>query len=181
MQLFESSILKLETRWIAVSVLPILLSLIYSGKLKSFKGFGLELEVEPSKFNIEKKGEKLNYSTKENLKLPSDYFYINHTSFLRTNKQTELQKTTGLEGYKLYDIQVKIFSYYTGALEKIEYYLHSSYENPIRTSVDINNNFLLKELAYGEYVMSAKVFMKDIEFPFILERYITLWDSGPRI
>jgi len=40
-----SEILKLETRWLIVSGVPILVALIIGGYIKSFKGFGVELEA----------------------------------------------------------------------------------------------------------------------------------------
>jgi hypothetical protein len=38
---------------------------------------------------------------------------------------------------------------------------------------------MLKELANGEYVLVAKVFLRDRKSPLILQRYITLWKEGP--
>ncbi|HRD81201.1 MAG TPA: hypothetical protein PK198_26985 [Saprospiraceae bacterium] len=40
---------------------------------------------------------------------------------------------------------------------------------------------MLKELANGEYVALAKVFLKDAKEPLVLQRYISLWESGPRL
>ena len=185
LQYFNSNLLRLENRWIVVALLPIILSLLYTGKINKVKFFDFEIEVVTSKSNLENIDKKIEHTESlEKTSFPSDYFYINHTSFYRKEEQTELQEKTGLKGYKLYDIRVKVCSYYKGALEKIdrvEYYLHSSYpDNKIVTN-DKKSNFLLKELAYGEYVLSAKVFLKGIEQPFILQRYITLSESGPRI
>ena len=83
-----------------------------------------------------------------------------------------------------YDIRVIIDSYYKGALERInfvQYYLHRSYPEPIQTRSRMEDKFCLKEIANGEYVLVAKVFFKDFDAPLILERYITLWDTGPKI
>jgi hypothetical protein len=44
-----------------------------------------------------------------------------------------------------------------------------------------DDNFELKEIANGEFVLMALVYLKDKEAPIILQRYITLWPSGPRI
>lgn len=41
----DSSILKLDSRWILISGVPILIGLIVGGYIKSFKGFGIELEA----------------------------------------------------------------------------------------------------------------------------------------
>jgi len=180
MQLFTPKVLELETRWIALSLMPIILSLLYSGKLNKLKGFGLEIDVVTSVVDFSN-DDKLDLITVD--KLPSDYYYINHTSFLRESEQNLLRNQTGINS-DLYDIRVKLYSYYNGAIDRIdrvEYYLHSSYPNPIRTSRDSSNNFILKELAHGEYVLSAKVYMSGIDVPFITERYINLWKTGPII
>lgn len=116
-------------------------------------------------------------------KLPADYFFLNHTSFLKKDKQEEYQRRTGIP-LDHYNIHVIVDSYYKSALkqvERVEYILHRAYPTPIQVSINRKNNFLLKELANGEYVLKAKVFMQDVEQPILLQRYITLWDSGPRL
>ncbi len=75
-------------------------------------------------------------------------------------------------------------SYYRGALdsiERVEYYLHEAYPEPIQIRTHKKDKFLLKEIANGEYVMLAKVFLRGRKQPIVLQRYITLWKSGPRI
>lgn len=117
-------------------------------------------------------------------KLPADYIYINHTSFLRQEKQGEFQLKTKVQGLPHYDIRVIVDSYYQGALERIKYvtyFLHQSYPEPIQTRANKYDHFCLKEVANGEYVLTAKIFLKDLEKPIILQRYITLWTSGPKI
>lgn len=42
---FKPVILELDVKWIAVSILPLILSLILGGYIKSFKGFGFEVEA----------------------------------------------------------------------------------------------------------------------------------------
>jgi hypothetical protein len=116
-------------------------------------------------------------------KIPFDYYFLNHTSFLRTDKQAEYRQRTGVN-LNHYDIRVIVDSYYRGALDRIdrvEYILHSAYPNPIQYRRSPEDKFLLKELANGEYVLMAKVFLKDREEPILLQRYITLWESGPRL
>lgn len=44
-QAYEWKILNLEVKWLILSGIPILLALILGGYLKSFKGFGIELEA----------------------------------------------------------------------------------------------------------------------------------------
>jgi hypothetical protein len=115
--------------------------------------------------------------------LPFDYFFLRHTSFLRKDKQEEYRKQTGVNRDS-YDIRVIVDSYYKGALDRVEYVqyiLHRAYPNPIQYRRDPEDKFMLKELANGEYVLMAKVFLKDRKDPVLLQRFITLWESGPRL
>lgn len=117
-------------------------------------------------------------------RLPADYLFINHTSFFRPQMQAEFQRLTGVTDLKHYDIRVIVDSYYRGALEqveRVEYVLHESYPNPIQVRTKKEDKFLLKEVANGEYVLFAKVFILDRTQPVVLQRYITLWDEGPLI
>lgn len=45
LKLRESPILDLDFKWIAVAGVPLLIGLLYSGIIKNFKGFGIELET----------------------------------------------------------------------------------------------------------------------------------------
>jgi transcription initiation factor IIF auxiliary subunit len=77
---------------------------------------------------------------------------------------------------------VIVDSYYRGALarvSRVEYILHQAYPEPIQVRSNARNRFMLKELANGEYVLVAKVFLRDRKSPLILQRYITLWKEGP--
>lgn len=115
--------------------------------------------------------------------MPLDYYFLNHTSFLRKEKQKEFQERTGAP-LPHYDIRVIVDSYYQGALDRIdcvEYVLHRAYPNPIQYRRNPEDKFLLKELANGEYVLMAKVFLKDRKEPVLLQRYITLWETGPQL
>ncbi|MCG8602640.1 MAG: hypothetical protein MI807_21025, partial [Verrucomicrobiales bacterium] len=115
--------------------------------------------------------------------LPADYYFINHTSFLRSEEQAEFQARTGVN-HPHYDIRVIVDSYYQGALERVnrvEYILHQAYPEPIQVRSQSSNKFLLKELANGEYVLLARVYLRDRSDPVILQRYISLWKDGPRI
>jgi hypothetical protein len=115
--------------------------------------------------------------------LPPDYFFINHTSFLREKMQEEFKRITHVD-LPHYDIRVIIDSYYIGALQRIhhvEYFLHEAFPEPIQFRKNYEDKFLLKELANGEFVLLAKIFMIDRQEPVLLQRYITLWESGPKI
>ncbi len=186
LQHYYPSILTLDAKWIAISLLPILFAFLQKGFINKIKAFGIELEVNPSKRDLSSEdNNKLDFQeTKDKNILPADYLYINHTSFLREVKQQEFQELTNVKDAAHYDIRVIIDSYYKGALERIkyvQYYLHDSYPQPIIVKSRLKDKFCLKEIANGEYVLTAKVFFKDISQPLILERYITLWNSGPKI
>jgi len=115
--------------------------------------------------------------------LPFDYYFLNHTSFLRKEMQEEFRKLTGVD-IDHYDIRVIVDSYYQDALERIdcvEYILHHAYPQPIQYRRNPEDKFMLKELANGEYVLMARVFLKDRKEPILLQRYITLWETGPML
>ena len=190
-RMYDSRFLELESRWLLVAGIPLFLGIIYSGLIYKFKALGVEyesavkMEASPSRRDLSgSDSDKLELTDKEEPNiLPADYIYINHTSFLRENKQREFQAITHVN-IPHYDIRVIIDSYYKGALERIrfvKYYLHQSYPEPIQTRSNMKDHFCLKEIANGEYVLIAKIFLKDLEKPIILERYITLWNSGPKI
>jgi len=115
--------------------------------------------------------------------LPPDYYYLNHTSFLRRDKQDEFRRRTGIP-LDHYDIRVIVDSYYEGALdriEQVEYILHRAYPQPFQYRTNRSEKFLLKELANGEYVLMAKVYLKDRKDQVVLQRYINLLEAGPRL
>jgi hypothetical protein len=125
-------------------------------------------------------------STEGAVEHPPDLYFMNHTSFLRPDKQQEFQARTGVNADH-YDIRVILDSFYPDALERVEhvtYYLHKAYGqygSPIRIRANPGDKFLLKELANGEYVLVAEVKVRGEQAPIILNRYITLWKCGPRI
>jgi hypothetical protein len=115
--------------------------------------------------------------------IPADYVFLNHTSFLRPELQAEFQAKTGVI-CSHYDIRVIADSYYKGALdrvEKVEYLLDESYPESIQVRTRKSDKFLLKEIANGESLIIAKVYLRDRKNPLILQRFVTLWESGPRI
>ena len=165
---------------------PQIRKLAEKGSEIAFEGKGFKLEIKPSKvlraFDSDEKPPKLPDVSFQN-SLPGDYYFINHTSFLRPEKQEEFQSRTGVK-WPHYDIRVIVDSYYEGALERIdrvEYILNETYPNPIQVRTRKEDKFLLKELANGEYVLLAKAYMKENRQPIILQRYITLWKEGPKI
>ena len=120
-------------------------------------------------------------------RLPNDYLFVNHTSFYlddterHKEEQAAIRKKT-LVDRKHYHIHVIVDSYYAGALDRVdhvEYILHKAFPNPVRYMSNRHERFLLKEMANGEFVLLAKVYLKDQSEPILLNRYITLWDTGP--
>lgn len=112
-------------------------------------------------------------------------YYLNHTSFLREEKQEEFRGRTGVP-LDHYDIRVIVDAYDEDRLdeiERVEYILDPAYPEPVkvRTERDRPQNFLLKEIANGEYLLTAKVFLKGQRRPLQINRYITLWESGPEL
>jgi transcription initiation factor IIF auxiliary subunit len=66
-------------------------------------------------------------------------------------------------------------------IDRVEYVLHEAYPNPIQVRTRRDDRFLLKEVANGEYVLLARVFISGRSQPLVLQRFITLWKEGPRI
>ena len=121
--------------------------------------------------------------------LPNDYLFLNHTSFYldKTERhkaeQADIRKKTHVDR-KHYHIHVIVDSFYAGALdriEQVEYILHRSYPRPVRQVSNRQERFLLKEMANGAFVLLAKVYLKNQSEPILLKRYITLWDTRPRL
>jgi hypothetical protein len=116
---------------------------------------------------------------------PLGGYFLNHTSFLRRGRQSEFRKRTGVP-LDHFDIRVVLDAEdpeLLDSVERVEYTLHAAYPEPVRvrTSHDRPTKFLLKELANGEYLLRAKVYLTNVREPLSLERYITLWRSGPEL
>jgi hypothetical protein len=179
---YHSDALYLPVPWFVISLLPVLLVLITDKYITKLKATPTSIEfetVQPTKPPQESERPPV----AENDILPPDYLYLNHTSFLRPECQDQFQELTGVQCLH-YDIRVILSSYYHGAIDrvaKVEYILHASYPHPIQVRTRKSDNFLLKEIANGEYVLFAKVYLKDHKDPIVLQRYITLWSEGPRI
>ena len=112
-------------------------------------------------------------------------YFLNHTSFLREKMQQKFQKLTGIP-INHYDIRVIVDSYRPDALDAIdhvEYLLDETYPKPVQVvgSEARQDKFMLKELANGEYVLFARLYFKNGSSPVVLQRYITLWKTGPTL
>ena len=165
-------------------------ALVGSGAEVAFEFMGAKLAVKPSEaVRVPAQARESNETTvelapvKSREPLPADYYFLNHTSFIRPDKQHEFQARTKVNRPH-YDIRVILDSYYSGALERVkhvEYILHQAYPEPLQIRSQAATKFLLKELANGEYVLIAKVSLTDRKEPIILQRYITLLKDGPRL
>jgi hypothetical protein len=113
-------------------------------------------------------------------------FFLNHTSFLRLDRQAEFRERTGVP-LDHYDIRVVLDAEDPAMLDqvsRVEYTLDPAYPEPVRVRTaqrDRQSQFLLKELANGEYLLRAAVHLKSGGTPIQLRRYITLWRSGPEL
>ena len=59
-------------------------------------------------------------------------------------------------------------------IEKVVYKLHPTFKNPIRPVITPENDFLLKTNGWGEFTLKAEVFLKGVDEPVLLSRYIEL-------
>ncbi|GFO96604.1 pentapeptide repeat-containing protein [groundwater metagenome] len=118
--------------------------------------------------------------------LPNSFFLRSTSFFLKDRQPKYWEEHPELKGIKLYNIHVILDSSIEGALEKVncvEYILNPTYkERQIQKKKDYEDKFRLEELAYGEYILEAKVFLKGKEEkPIVLQHHIKLEESGPRI
>jgi len=165
-------------------------AMLAPGASFAFEFMGNKIAIRPTKRSRPKTNAGTTGGTLPELELPSgtsdlpvDYLFLNHTSFMRANVQEDFKKITKVDATH-YDIRVILDSYYKGALEQVErvtYYLDSSYPEPVQVRSQRENKFMLKEVANGEYVLLAKIRLRGKNEPIVLQRYITLWGSGPRI
>jgi hypothetical protein len=117
--------------------------------------------------------------------IPPDYFFLNHTSFLREAEQPRLRETTGFPG-NIYDIRVILDSFDPLAMNKVDrvrYELGEAWgDRNVQILTTPENHFLLKDLAYGPPLLFADVFLKGGQVPAVrLYRFVTLWTTGPRL
>ena len=113
---------------------------------------------------------------------PADYLFLNHTSFFIDYKQQEYKKLTGIQ-LPHYNLSIMLGSFYHEALDKVDhviYFLNELYPEPRQIRSNRKNNFLLEELATGEFVLAAQIFLNGNPMPLILTRYITLSKEAPK-
>lgn len=59
-------------------------------------------------------------------------------------------------------------------VERVVYYLHRTFVNPVREVTDPANNFSLRTAAWGEFTIRADVYMQERKEPLRLSRYISI-------
>ncbi len=113
----DLNVLKLESRWLLVAGIPLLAALIVGGYIKSFKGFGVELEASLSKpvTNIEMTATEAMEEVVGDDKRGIEY--LNRMSAKERKSISRLVLTQGLAGY--YDHYV-LFEYFN-ALSNLKY------------------------------------------------------------
>jgi len=98
LQTLKSDILDLDVKWIIVSAIPLIIGLILSGIIKSFKGFGVELEINLSeKVELELIGKVECFPTTELTKQSIEYLLAMRDE--EKNKIERLQLVSGKRGY----------------------------------------------------------------------------------
>lgn len=81
------------------------------------------------------------------------------------------------DGRDYYKIVVSLDPYNTEALSKVEkvvYFLHKTFRNPVREIVDRNTNFELRTAAWGEFTIRAEVYIVGQKEPLRLSRYLDI-------
>lgn len=76
---------------------------------------------------------------------------------------------------KDYEITVRVYAEtdeLEDRIERVEYHLHRSYHRRIRESSDRNNAFQLTLYAWGQFNLKAHVYIKGIEEPVVLWRFL---------
>lgn len=59
-------------------------------------------------------------------------------------------------------------------VERVVYYLHKSFENPVREVTDPRKHFAMKTAAWGEFTIRADVFLRGKTVSLRLSRYISI-------
>ena len=120
------------------------------------------------------------FVSQEGSRIPFDYYFLNHTSRLRPDKQLEFQAKTGYAAGPIYNIRVRVESHYDHTLAEVASvrYNLEAYPQPVQEITDCTRGFLLKELAWGPPVVLAEIKLRD-ESVIRLSRFLTLMKNGP--
>jgi hypothetical protein len=57
-------------------------------------------------------------------------------------------------------------------VERVRYHLHPDFQDPIREARDPGSQFAIRTWAWGQFNMTAEVFLKGASTPLVLERYL---------
>ncbi|WP_164503544.1 pYEATS domain-containing protein [Pleionea sediminis] len=122
---------------------------------------GVEVSAAPE---LIEKEQKIEQSIDNN---PIEKLQLVHTSrFLKVKN-----------GRDYYRIVVSLDPYNTKALsqvEKVVYFLHKTFRNPVREVTDSKSNFELRTAAWGEFTIRAEVYVKGSHEPLRLSRYLDI-------
>lgn len=80
-------------------------------------------------------------------------------------------------GRDYYRIMVSLDPYNTEALSKVDkvvYFLHKTFRNPVREIKDRYSNFELRTAAWGEFTIRAEVYLNGQSEPLRLSRYLDI-------
>lgn len=110
-----------------------------------------------------------------NEKITADHVAIIHSSWRYPKKDREFNKRM----YCFYAI-IQGNPEVLDRIESVRYIL-PGWPNPEQVVTDRSSNFKLKELAWGEATLYAKVKIKNQDEVVELNRYINLSETGPRI
>ena len=122
---------------------------------------GEDLETTPELIEKEKAFEE------ELSKNPVGRLQLTHTS-----RYLEIKN-----GRDYYRIIVSLDPYKTEALsnvEKVVYFLHKTFTNPVREVTNRGTNFELRTAAWGEFTIRAEVYLKSQSEPLRLSRYLDI-------
>lgn len=114
----DSSILKLESRWITIAFVPIIIALLVGGYIHKFKGFGLEIEArlkEPAKRIDLQATDACSYLMSTD---KGSYYHL--TEEMDENEKNNIEKIAFIEGRKDYYGTLAI-SLYLDQLPNLKY------------------------------------------------------------
>lgn len=116
MQYYDFKVLKLDIKWLFVSGLPVLIGLFLSGLIKSFKGFGVELETNLSEeIDINLIGSVESYPTPEITKSTLQTLHS-----LPAKEKLKIERLQFIYGEKDYYDHYVVMEYFNN-LQKLRY------------------------------------------------------------
>jgi CBS domain-containing protein len=117
-QHYQADILKLESRWLIASGVPILVALLVGGYVKSFKGFGIELEA-----SLQKPVSNLDLSATEGMAdiQGDEKRSIKYLHDLTPSQRRRISRLSFVMGRKDY-YQTYAVKQYTRELDRLKYF-----------------------------------------------------------